>query len=55
MEVVRICVGKHRASNVLGAYLSGTLKMAAIIKLYCRGKPRFFVHQPVAKSAAPEA
>jgi len=53
MEVVRICVGKHRANNVLGAYLPGNLKMAAIIELYYQGKLHLCVHQPVAKAATP--
>jgi len=48
----RIYVGEHWASDVLGAYLLGTLTLVAIIQLYRWGKPRFFVHQPVAKAAS---
>ena len=50
--VSRIYVGEHWASDVLGAYLLGTLTLVAIVQLYRWGKPRFFVHQPVAKAAA---
>jgi len=46
----RIYVGEHWASDVLGAYLLGTLTLIGIIELYRWGKPRFFVHQPVAKA-----
>ena len=48
--VSRIYVGEHWASDVLGAYLLGTLTLVAIVQLYRWGKPRFFVHQPVAKA-----
>ena len=48
--VSRIYVGEHWASDVLGAYLLGTLMLVAIIQLYRWGKPRFFVAQPVAKA-----
>jgi undecaprenyl-diphosphatase len=48
--ISRIYVGEHWASDVLGAYLLGTLTLVAIIELYRWGKPRFFVHQPVAKA-----
>ena len=51
----RIYTGEHWASDVLGAYLLGSLTLVAMLQLYRWGKPRFFVHQPVAKSAAPEA
>ncbi|MBI5352721.1 MAG: phosphatase PAP2 family protein [Chloroflexi bacterium] len=47
----RIYLGQHWASDVLGAYLLGSLTLAAIIQFYRWGKTRFFVHQPVA--AAP--
>jgi undecaprenyl-diphosphatase len=50
--VSRIYVGEHWASDVLGAYLLGTLTLVAIIQLYRWGKPRFFVHQPAAKPAS---
>ena len=48
--ISRIYMGEHWASDVLGAYLLGTLTLVAIIQLYRWGKPRFFVHQPVAKA-----
>ena len=48
--VSRIYVGEHWASDVVGAYLLGTLTLVAIIQLYRWGKPRFFVAQPVAKA-----
>jgi membrane-associated phospholipid phosphatase len=46
----RIYLGQHWASDVLGAYLLGSLCLVVTIGLYCWGKTRFFVHQP----AAPE-
>ena len=53
--ISRIYTGEHWASDVLGAYLLGSLALVAIIQIYLWGKPRFFVHQPVAKAAAPDA
>jgi undecaprenyl-diphosphatase len=50
--VSRIYVGEHWASDVLGAYLLGTLTLVAIIQLYRWGTPRFFVHQPTAKATS---
>jgi len=50
--ISRIYVGEHWASDVLGAYLLGSLALVAIIQLYRWGKPRFFVQQPVAKAAS---
>ena len=50
--ISRIYTGEHWASDVLGAYLLGSLTLSAIIQLYRWGKPRFFVHQPVAKAAS---
>lgn len=44
----RIYLGQHWASDVLGAYLLGSLTLAALIMFYRWGKTRFFVHQPVA-------
>ena len=49
----RIYTGEHWASDVLGAYLLGSLTLVGIIQLYRWGKARFFVHQPVAKGATP--
>ena len=46
--VSRIYLGEHWASDVLGAYLLSSLTLVAIILVYRWGKPRFFVHQPVA-------
>lgn len=42
----RIYLGEHWASDVLGAYLLGSLILAATIQLYRWGKPRFFVQPP---------
>jgi membrane-associated phospholipid phosphatase len=49
----RIYVGEHWASDVLGAYLLGSLTLVAIIQLYRWGKPRFFVRQPGDRATAP--
>jgi membrane-associated phospholipid phosphatase len=46
--ISRIYLGEHWASDVLGAYLLGSLTLVAIIQFYIWGKTRFFVHQPVA-------
>jgi membrane-associated phospholipid phosphatase len=46
--ISRIYLGEHWASDVLGAYLLGSLTLVAIIQFYVWGKTRFFVHQPVA-------
>lgn len=46
----RIYLGQHWASDVLGAYLLGTLTLVVNIWVYRWGKKRFFVRQP----AAPE-
>ena len=51
----RIYVGEHWASDVLGAYLLGSLTLAAIIQFYRWGKTRFFVHQPVGADRPKEA
>lgn len=44
----RIYLGQHWASDVLGAYLLGSLTLVVTIQFYRWGKTRFFVHQPVA-------
>jgi len=44
----RIYLGQHWASDVLGAYLLGTLTLLANIWFYRWGKKRFFIPQPVA-------
>lgn len=46
----RIYLGGHWASDVLGAYLLGSLWLSFTVLVYRWGKPRFFIHQP----AAPE-
>jgi membrane-associated phospholipid phosphatase len=46
----RIYLGQHWASDVLGAYLLGSLTLVGILWFYRWGKKRFFVRQP----AAPE-
>jgi membrane-associated phospholipid phosphatase len=45
----RIYEGQHWASDVVGAYLLGSVWLALSILIYRWGKPRFFVNQPVAK------
>ncbi len=44
----RIYLGEHWFSDVMGAYLLGSVWLALTIYVYRWGKPRFFVHQPVA-------
>jgi membrane-associated phospholipid phosphatase len=48
MGLSRIYEGQHWFSDVMGAYLFGSLWLALTVKLYRWGKTRFFVHQPVA-------
>lgn len=48
----RIYLGQHWASDVLGAYLLGTLTLVVTIQFYRWGKTRFFVHQPVAAAGS---
>ncbi len=50
----RIYLGQHWASDVLGAYLLGSLILAVLVQVYIWGKTRFFVHQPVAAAAGPQ-
>jgi membrane-associated phospholipid phosphatase len=52
--VSRIDLGAHWFSDVLGAYLLGSLWLILTIYVYNWGKSRFFVHQPAAPDARPE-
>lgn len=45
----RIYEGHHWASDVIAAYLLGSVWLSLSILVYRWGKPRFFVNQPVAK------
>jgi membrane-associated phospholipid phosphatase len=47
----RIYEGQHWASDVLAAYLLGSAWLALVVYVYRWGKPRFFIHQPIAKEA----
>ena len=53
MGLSRIYLGQHWFSDVMGAYLFGSLWLLLTIRFYRWGKVRWFVHQPVAP-AAPE-
>lgn len=44
----RIYLGEHWASDVLGAYLLGSVWLGVSVYVYRWGKHRFFVQQPVA-------
>lgn len=52
--ISRIFLGQHWASDVLGAYLLGSLTLVVTIQFYRWGKTRFFVRQPVAATAGPQ-
>ena len=49
--VSRIYEGAHWASDVIAAYLLGSVWLGLSILLYRWGKPRFFVNQPIANEA----
>jgi undecaprenyl-diphosphatase len=51
----RIYLGQHWFSDVMGAYLFGSLWLALTIMFYRWGKKRFFIRQPVAPEAPPHA
>jgi undecaprenyl-diphosphatase len=51
MGVSRIYLGQHWFSDVMGAYLFGSLWLMLTIRFYRWGKVRWFVHQPVAPAA----
>ncbi len=51
----RIYLGQHWFSDVMGAYLLGSLWLSLTIMFYRWGKLRFFSHQPVAPEAPPLA
>jgi len=47
--ISRIYEGQHWGSDVMAAYLLGSVWLSLSILVYRWGKPRFFVNQPVAK------
>ena len=48
MGLSRIYQGQHWFSDVMGAYLLGSLWLALSVRIYRWGKQHFFTHQPVA-------
>lgn len=45
----RIYLGEHWFSDVVGAYLLGSIALVIMIFFYRWGKTRYFVHQPTAR------
>lgn len=48
MGLSRIDLGQHWFSDVMGAYMLGSLWLALTVRIYRWGKPRYFPRQPVA-------
>lgn len=48
----RIYLGHHWFSDVMGAYVLGSLWLALTIRFYQWGKSRFFIRQPLAPEAS---
>jgi membrane-associated phospholipid phosphatase len=49
--ISRIYVGDHWASDVIAAYLLGSLGLVLSVYIYRWGKPRFFARQPIASES----
>ena len=48
MGLSRIDLGQHWFSDVMGAYMLGSLWLALTVRIYRWGKPKYFPRQPVA-------